>query len=160
MLQDDSAIGTATFGATGNGRPGLVTFGVSLLQLWPRYEDLEIDDEAIADAASVLLGRTELQELTGQGFPSASANQVLALTGQITILAYTFLLYEVHCCSCACGPVSLHSAFLPTRLFSRVKVVNLLGHRGQLDYQYARQWYIPHSCLLLCLPRSCSASSL
>ena len=69
-------MGTATFGAAGNGRPGLATFGVSYLQLWPRYEDLEIDDQSIADAASVLLGRTELQELTGQGFPTQAANQV------------------------------------------------------------------------------------
>ena len=69
-------VGSATFGAVGIGRPGLATFGADYLQLWPRFEDLEIDDESIADAVAVLLGRTELQQLSGQGFPINSANEV------------------------------------------------------------------------------------
>ena len=81
VVQGMGCWGTANFGSGGIGRPGLATFGVRIFQLWPRFEDLEVDDAAIADAAAVLLGRTELQDLTGQGFPIDSANEVSISAG-------------------------------------------------------------------------------
>lgn len=68
--------GTSTFTSLlGKGKIGLATFGASYLELFPRFQDLEVDDEAIQDAAAVLLGRTDLQDLSGQGFPLESASE-------------------------------------------------------------------------------------
>ncbi|KAK9806474.1 hypothetical protein WJX73_000984 [Symbiochloris irregularis] len=74
--EGESCEGSATFSCKGSGKSGLATFGVSIFQLWPRFEDLEISSGALADAAQVVLGRTDLQELTAQGFPKASADEV------------------------------------------------------------------------------------
>ena len=73
--QGPAGCGSASFGSAG-GRSGTAAFGAPQGALQGAWGDARILDATLADVAAVLLGRADLQELTGAGLPSSVADQV------------------------------------------------------------------------------------
>ena len=75
VLQGSAAAGDAAFGGSA-GRSGTVVFGAPPGALQGSWGDIHVQDSAMADVAAVLLGRADLRDLTGTGYPGSVAEQV------------------------------------------------------------------------------------
>ena len=65
------------------GRPGTAQFAREVGAVGSDWEKLTIQDEALQEAAEVVIGRADLQDLTGLGVPSGKAHMVRWLTSRL-----------------------------------------------------------------------------
>ncbi len=68
--------GWATFSSGRDGRSGTARFAASVGAAGSEWEQIRVEDEALRAAAEVVIGRADLQDLTGLGVPTLKADQV------------------------------------------------------------------------------------
>lgn len=74
-MQGSAGSGAAGFSQRA-GRAGTAAFGAPQGALQGSWGDIRVQDSTLAETAAVLLGRADLQDLTGAGYPSRLADEV------------------------------------------------------------------------------------
>lgn len=59
-----------------DGRSGMAQFAQAVGAAGSDWEQMAVEDEALRAAAEVVIGRADLQDLTGLGVPTLKADQV------------------------------------------------------------------------------------
>ncbi len=75
MDAQGSLSGCAQFSGR-DGRPGAAVFAAGVGAAGSEWERMAVEDEALRAAAEVVIGRADLQDLTGLGVPTLKADQV------------------------------------------------------------------------------------
>jgi hypothetical protein len=74
-MRQESLSGCSTFSGRA-GRVGATQFSQGVGAAGTEWEQLSVEEEALREAAEVVIGRADLQDLTGLGVPSSKAEQV------------------------------------------------------------------------------------
>lgn len=114
--------GWATFSSGRDGQSGAVRFSASVGAAGSDWEQIRVEDEALRAAAEVVIGRADLQDLTGLGVPTLKADQV----GHISSFSHSVLL-----------PAALHPVF--GAMDRRFQTSNI-GHLNQMAMT-SKTWF-------------------